>query len=258
MLFDNRGSKYCLSLTGSTKEEVMRKKVRETGVISLCLVLCAYATLTVAPPAAAGGGALVGGISVKGRVLINGSEVVSEAAFFPGSRFATERGAVAEISLSGLGRVRCLEESAGAVDFREGAFAGRLDAGIIHVSKPRGVTAVVSTRDGSVVAGEEEAVFIVNVTGGNTLVKARLGRVELRAGKTTTVVKQGETGAAGTQQTPTRDDDDDDDTDGLFWLGVTGYLAIVTAAIIYSVTRDDDDGQNAPGPPTVINPSPIR
>ena len=235
----------------------MRKTVRKTGVISLCLVLCVYATLTAAPPTLAGG-PLIGGISVKGRVLINGSEVVSEAAFFPGSRFATERGAVAEISLGGLGRVRCLEESAGAVNFGEGAFTGSLDTGIIHVSKPRGVAAVVATRDGSVVAGEaEEAVFIVNVTGGNTLVKARLGEVELRAGKTTTVVKQGETGTAGTQQTPPRDDDDDDDTDGLFWFGVVGYLAIVTAAIIYAVTRDED-GQGAPGPPTVIDPSPVR
>jgi len=232
----------------------MRKRVRAVGVASLCVALCVSVTLASSPVAP------VGGLSVQGRVLINGSEVISGAAFFPGGRFATEKGALAEISMGGLGRVKCLAESAGAVNFGEGAVSGSLNAGIIHVSKPRGVAATFATADGVVTAGrDEDAVFVVNLTGGNTLVRARKGSVELRAGEVTKVVTAGQDAAAGTQQTTPRDDDDDDDDGGgWFWFGVVGYTAMVTAAVIYAVTRDDDDGQNVPGGPIVIDPSPSR
>ncbi|HWS54096.1 MAG TPA: hypothetical protein VN228_08220 [Pyrinomonadaceae bacterium] len=231
----------------------MRKRVRAAGAVSLCVALCVAVTLASSPPAP------VGDLSVRGRVLINGSEVVSGAAFFPGSKFATEKGGRAEISMGSMGRVKCLEETAGAVSFGEGAVAGSLDAGIIHVSKPRGVAAEFSTGDGVVSAGRDgEAVFVVNVTGGNTVVRARKGSVVLRAGEVTKVVTEGHEAAAGTPQTTPRDDDDDDDElGGWFWFGVAGYTAMVTAAIIYVVTNDGD-GQNVPGGPIVVDPSPSR
>lgn len=93
------------------------------------------------------------------------------------------------------------------------------------------------------------------------VVKARQGRVELRSGKTTKLILAGQDAAAGTQATPRQDDDDDDDDyGGWFWFGAAGYTAMVTAAIIYSVTRDDD-GADGPGDPSVIvppDPSPTR
>lgn len=231
----------------------MRKRIRAAGVFSLCLTLCASATLAATPPAP------VGGLSVHGRVLIDGNEAVSGVVFFPGSRFVTEKGALAEISLGGLGRVKCLSESAGAVTFGDGAVAGSLDAGIVHVSKPKGVSAAFATGDGTVVAGRDaEAVFTVNVTGGNTLVRAKRGSVELRSGPLTKLIAEGQEGAAGTPQTTPRDDDDDDDDGGgWLWFGALGYTAIVTAAIIYVVTNDEDN-QGGPGAPTVIFPSPAR
>lgn len=92
------------------------------------------------------------------------------------------------------------------------------------------------------------------------VVKARQGRVELRSGKTTKLILAGQD-AAGTQATPRQDDDDDDNYyGGWFWFGAAGYTAMVTAAIIYSVTRDDD-GADGPGDPSVIvppDPSPTR
>lgn len=238
----------------------MRKRVRTATAVSLCLTLCVYAThLATLSASADGTPGPVGGVSVLGRVLINGSEVISGAAVFTGSRFATEKDSVAEITLGGLGRLKCMSESAGTVSFGDGAVAGSLEAGIVHVSKPRGVAATVSTKDGSAVAGEDgEAVFVVNVTGGNTVVRAMKGSVELRSGKTTKVIAEGQDGSAGTPQTTPRDDDDDDDDyGGWFWFGAVGYTAIVTTAIVIVLT-DDDEGANAPGDPTVVNPSPFR
>jgi archaeosine-15-forming tRNA-guanine transglycosylase len=241
----------------------MRKRIHARGVASLCLTLClACAYLLTLPPARAGGaGGPVGDLSVSGRVLINGSEALSGAAVFPGSRFATEKNSAAEVTMGGLGRVRCLSESAVTLSFGDGAVAGSLEAGIIYVSKPEGVAARVVTRDGEVSAGKDgPAVFVVNVTGGNTVVRAKKGSVELRAGKVTKLVAEGQNAAAGTQQTPPRDDDDDDDDrGGWFWFGVAGYTAIVLGAIIWAVTNDDD-GSTGPNPPIIIppNPSPSR
>jgi hypothetical protein len=238
----------------------MGKQVRAARAVVLSLALCLCGTYAGLPSASADGAAgPVGGVSARGRVLINGSEVVTGAAVFPGSKFSTEKNSVAEIDMGGLGRIKCMAETAGTVNFGGHEVGGSLDAGIIHVSKPKGVSATIATKDGSVMAGAEgTALFVVNVTGGNTVVRAKKGSVELRTDKTSKVILEGQDATAGTQQTPPADDDDDDDDDygGWFWFGAVGYTAIVTAAVIWAVTRDDEGG-TGPNPPVVVFPTPV-
>ncbi|MDQ3803614.1 MAG: hypothetical protein M3416_07275 [Acidobacteriota bacterium] len=236
----------------------MGKQVRAARAVVLSLALCLCGTYLGPPTASADSLARpVGGVATRGRVLINGAEVITGAAVFPGSKFSTEKNSTAEINMGGLGRIRCLAETAGTVNFGGREVGGSLDTGIIHVSKPQGVSATIATKDGSVVAGAGgAALFVVNVTGGNTVVRAKKGSVELRTGKTSKVITEGQDAAAGTQTTPPQDDDDDDDDGGWFWFGAVGYTAIVTAAVIWAVTREDEGG-TGPGDPTVIFPPPV-
>ena len=234
----------------------MRSFVSGRTAAALCLTLCLLASPVMAAPGAPAGGRarLLGELTAFGPVQINGAEAASGETVFPGSRFTTTKKSKAIVNLGAAGRVRLSTETDSTLDFGEQSLAGVLDAGAITVSKPEGVAAVFTTKDVQVVPEKDsQAVFSVDVTGGNTVVKAEAGRVELRAGKTTKVLGAGESAAVGAQNPP-QDDDDDDDTDGLFWLGVAGFVAEVGGAIIWALSNDDEGEGNPDRTPILTSP----
>jgi hypothetical protein len=208
-----------------------------------------------APGAPAGGRArLLGEVTAFGQVQVNGAEAASGETVFPGSRFTTSKKSSAVVNLGASGRVRLAPQTDGTLDFGEQSLGGALAAGAMTVSKPGGVAAVFTTKDVQVVPEQDsEAVFTLDVTRGNTVVKAEAGRVELRSGKTTKVLNAGESAAVGTQNTQ-NDDDDDDDKGGLFWLGVVGFVGEVGGAIIWALSQDDEGTGSPNQPPIIISP----
>lgn len=236
----------------------MKSHVRGRTAAALSLTLCLLASqaLAAGPLAPAGErGRALGEMTSFGQVLINGEEAASGATVFPGNRFATGKKSGAEINLGELGRVRLAAETVSLINFGERKVEGALDAGVITVSKPQGVAAVFSTRDGQVIPDKDSAaVFTLNVTGGNTVVKTESGSVTLRAGETTKVIAAGQSGSAGTQ---TQGGNNEPDKDGWFWLGVAGFTGEVVGAIIWAVTRDNNETFPS-REPVVIVPSPSR
>jgi hypothetical protein len=77
-----------------------------------------------------------------------------------------------------------------------------LDAGRVRVSSSSGISAIVTTKDGSAVADNNQPnVFMVDVECGNTVVSTQSGRVELRAGNSVKQIAAGGQDTAG-QATP--------------------------------------------------------
>jgi hypothetical protein len=235
----------------------MKVFARGRTAAALCLTLCLLASpLMASPGAPAGGGArLLGEVTAFGEVQVNGVGAATGETVFPGSRFTTSKKSSAVVNLGASGRVRLAPRTDGTLDFGEQSLGGALAAGAMTVSKPGGVAAVFTTKDVQVVPEQDsEAVFTVDVTRGNTVVKAEAGRVELRAGKTTKVLNAGESAAVGTQNTQKNDDDDDDDKGGLFWLGVVGFIGEVGGAIIWALSHDEDGTGSPNQPPIIISP----
>jgi len=224
---------------------------------AFCLTLSFLVTqVTATPVAAAGERARPSGeITSFGEVQVDGLGAASGATVFPGSKFTTAKKSRAIINLGAAGRVRLSPETASTINFGERSLEGALDAGIITVSKPEAVTSRFTTKDVEVLADKDsEAVFTLNVTGGNTVVKAVAGHLEVRAGETRRLLAAGESVAVGAQTTQPQDDDDDD-TDGWFWLGVAGFVGGVGGAIIWALSRDKDGVFNDRTPIVI---SPIR
>nr|MBA3239984.1 hypothetical protein [Acidobacteriota bacterium] len=114
----------------------------------------------------------------------------------------TAKGSSAVVSLGKLGRVEVLPESSVKLSFNETGMTGMLDQGRVRVSSSSGVSAVVTTKDGSAVADSAQPnVFTVDIECGNTLVATQSGRVELRAGNAVKQIAAGNQDTAG-QATP--------------------------------------------------------
>lgn len=236
----------------------MKSLVRGRTAAALCLTLCLLASPLMASPGAAGGRErLLGEVTAFGQVQVNGADAATGETVFPGSRFTTSKKSSAVVNLGASGRVRLAPQTDGTLDFGEQSLGGALAAGAMTVAKPGGVAAVFTTKDAQVVPEKDsDAVFTVDVTRGNTVVKAEAGRVELRAGKTTKVLNAGESAAVGTQNTQNNNNNnnDDDDKDGWFWLGVAGFIGEVGGAIIWALSHDDEGTGSPNQPPIVISP----
>ncbi len=146
-----------------------------------------------------------GELSISGEVTVNGQPAISGATIFSGSVIATAANSSATVGLGKLGRVELLPSTSVKLSFNESSISAALDAGRVRVSTPAGVSALVSTKDGSVVAdASDAAAFTVDVECGNTIVASQAGRVELRAGDKSTQVAAGTQATAGTPQPGTR------------------------------------------------------
>ncbi|HEX8097855.1 MAG TPA: FecR domain-containing protein [Pyrinomonadaceae bacterium] len=142
---------------------------------------------------------------MSGQVTVNGQSAISGATVFSDSTVATAPNSSATVSLGKLGRVELLPSSSIRLSFNETGLTGTLESGRARISTPAGVSAMISTKDGAVVADNTQAAaFTVDTECGNTVVATQAGRVELRAGTKTTPVAAGSQETAGTAQPGTR------------------------------------------------------
>ncbi|MCA1591888.1 MAG: hypothetical protein LC754_04385 [Acidobacteria bacterium] len=143
-----------------------------------------------------------GDLSVVGEVSVNGTSAISGATVFSDSTITTAKGSSAVVSLGKLGRVEVLPESSIKLSFTDKGVTGMLDAGRVRFSTSSGVSANVTTKDGSAFADTSQAnVFMVDVECGNTIVSTQSGRVELRSGNAVKQIAAGNQDTAG-QATP--------------------------------------------------------
>jgi hypothetical protein len=229
----------------------MRERQLWQRAVSLCLaitVLGAHATRG----GARGAAVLAGSLDCTGRVTVDGRDTITGATFFPGGRVVTADGSEATISLGELGRVRYAPNSDGVLSFAEAATSGHLEGGLLTVSKPVGVSATFTTKDGTVAAdAREAAVFSVEVNEGGTVVSSLSGRVQLRSGDGTREVAAGESASAGQGGGAARGNGLSTGKRWALGLTIGGMIAI----IILSLRGDaDPPPQFGDGP----NPSPSR
>lgn len=228
----------------------MRVREFRRRAVSLCLAVAVLGMHT-ARGGAQRQAALAGGLDFTGRVTVDGRDAITGATFFSGGRIATADDSEATINLSELGRVRYAPNSAGVLSFAGAATGGHLEAGLITVSKPGGVSATFTTKDGTVAAdAREAAVFSIDITGGGTVVSSLSGRVALRSGDVAREVAAGESASAGQGGAPTQGNSLSDDERLAIGLGITAVIV----AVIILVARGDDDSQFGGSP----NPSPSQ
>ena len=221
----------------------MRGRQFRRRAVSLCLaitILGAHTARGGAPKQAT----LAGGLDFTGRVTVDGHDTVPGATFFSGGRVATADDSEATISLGELGRVRYAPNSVGVLSFAETATGGRVEAGLITVSKPGGVSATFTTRDGTIAADDREAaVFSIDVTGGRTVVSSLSGRVALRSGDGAREVAAGESASVGQGGGAAQGNSLSRRERWALGLGITG---VVVAIIIVLARGDDDEPQISP------------
>jgi len=176
--------------------------------IAFCLavaVLSVYSMVVLATPGQLGQTGASGELSVSGQVTVNGTNAISGATIFSDSTVQTAKGSSAVVSLGKLGRVELLPDTTMKISFNESGITTTLDSGRTRVSTPAGVSAVVNTKDGSVVADNTQAnAFTVDTECGNTIVATQVGKVELRAGSAVKQIAAGSQDTAGQAAPGTR------------------------------------------------------
>ena len=211
--------------------------------ITLALALAILSTYSMVGLAAQQGP--TGDLSVVGEVTVNGTSAISGATVFSDSTVTTAKGSSAVVSLGKLGRVEVLPESSLKLSFTDTGVTGMLDSGRVRVSSSSGVSAVVTTKDGSAVADNAQPnVFTVDVTCGNTLVATQSGRVELRAGDSVKQVAAGNQDTAGQAAPGTRCTRlTTPDMEGIGGGALAALLLAAGGAIAAAIwaARDDDD-----------------
>jgi hypothetical protein len=175
--------------------------------IAFCLavaVLSVYSMVVLATPGQLGQTAS-GELSVSGQVTVNGQNAISGATVFSDSTIETAKGSSAVVSLGKLGRVELLPGTILKLSFNDSGITAMLNAGRVRLSTPSGVSAVLNTKDGSVVADSTQAnAFTVDTECGNTIVATQVGRVELRAGDSVKQIAAGSQDTAGQAAPGTR------------------------------------------------------
>ncbi|HKR02799.1 MAG TPA: hypothetical protein VJT09_19125 [Pyrinomonadaceae bacterium] len=176
--------------------------------IAFCLavaVLSVYSMVVLATPGQMGQTGMSGELSVSGQVTVNGQSAISGATVFSDSTIETAKGSSAVVSLGKLGRVELLPGTVLKLSFTDSGLTAMLDSGRVRLSTPAGVSAVVNTKDGSVVADNSQAdAFMVDTECGNTIVATQVGKVELRAGSSVKQIAAGSQDAAGQAAPGTR------------------------------------------------------
>ena len=173
--------------------------------IAICLsvaVLSVYSMVVLAAPGQAG---LSGELSVSGQVTVDGQPATSGRTVFAGSSITTGPNSSAVVSLGKLGRVELLQNSSLKLSFTDTGITGMFDAGRMKVSTNSGVSAVITTKDGSVVSDSSQAdVFTIDLECGNTVVATQTGLAALRGSGADQQVAAGREASAGQAAPGTR------------------------------------------------------
>jgi hypothetical protein len=228
--------------------------------IAFCLavaVLSVYSMVVLATPGAKGPS---GELSVSGQVTVNGQSAISGATVFSDSTVATAANSSAVVSLGKLGRVELLPSSSVKLSFTDSGIAGLLDAGRVRVSTPAGVSAIITTKDGSAVADSTEAAaFTVDVECGNTIVATQVGKVQLNAGGGSKQIAAGNQDTAGTAQPGTRCTrlTRGDTMGGLSGGALAALLLAAGGAVAAAILagRSDNNDLNFGGTVVVVSPT---
>lgn len=173
--------------------------------IAICLsvaVLSVYSMVVLAAPGQAGQS---GELSVSGQVTVDGQPATNGRTIFAGSTITTGANSSAVVSLGKLGRVELLQNSSLKLSFTDAGLTGMLDAGRLKVSTNSGSSAVITTKDGSVVADTAQSnVFTVDLECGNTVVATQSGMAALRGSGTDQQIAAGSEASAGQAAPGTR------------------------------------------------------
>jgi hypothetical protein len=176
--------------------------------IACCLAVAIwslYSMVALATPGQQGKTGPSGELSVSGQVTVNGQSAISGATVFSDSTIATAANSGATLSLGKLGRVELLPGSSIKLSFTDTSISGSLETGRVRISTPAGVSANITTKDGSVVAtGDQATAFNIDTECGNTVVATQAGQAELRSGDKTQQIAAGQDAQAGTAQPGTR------------------------------------------------------
>ena len=207
--------------------------------IAVCLaiaVLSVYSMVALAQTT--GDKAQSGELSVSGQVTVNGQAAISGATVFSGSTVATGPNSSAAISFGKLGRVELFpNSSAKLILSATNIAASPLDAGRLQVFTFAGTSAIVTTKDGQVVADQSVPnTFIVDIECGDTRGAVQGGHVELRADGKTKLVAEGTTETAGQAAPGTRCTRlATAGMRGLHGAGLAALLAAVAGAVIGAI-----------------------
>jgi hypothetical protein len=235
----------------------MTSRIWSRKPIALALAVTIWSVYSMVALAAQGQKA--GDLSVNGDVTVNGASAISGATVFSDSTITTAKGSSAVVSLGKLGRVEILPDSSLKLSFNDTGISAMLDAGRVRVSSSSGVSATVTTKDGTAVADTSQPnVFLVDVECGNTQVSTTSGSVELRAGSTVKQVAAGGSGAIGQDPAPgTRCVRmERPDMEGIGGGALAALLLAAGGAIAAAIlAASGDDEFNFGGTPIVISPS---
>ena len=228
--------------------------------IAFCLavaVLSVYSMVVLATPGQLGQTGVSGELSASGQVTVNGQSAISGATVFSDSTIQTAQNSSASLSLGKLGRVELLPGSTMKISFNESGLTGMLEAGRARVSVPAGVSAVINTKDASVIADKSQAdAFTIDTECGNTIVATQVGNVELRAGSKVAQVAAGSQDTAGQAAPGTRCTRLK--TEGMRGLGGGALAALLLAAggaIAAAFLAGRDNDLNFNGDINVISPT---
>ena len=220
-------------------------------------ILSMYSMVALAAPVQGQAGPS-GDLSVVGEVSVNGTKAISGATIFSDSTITTAQGSSAVVSLGKLGRVELLPNSNVKLNFTDASVTSSLDAGRVRMSTPSGVTASVTTKDGSAIADTTQPnVFLVDVECGNTVVNTQAGRIELRAGNAVKQIAAGNQDTAGQAAPGTRCTRLN--TPGMRGIGGGALAALLLAAggaiVAAIIAASSDNDIQIGGSPIVVSPS---
>jgi hypothetical protein len=191
-----------------TGGELMISRTWSRKSIAFCLavaVLSVYSMVVLATPGQLGQTGASGELSVSGQVTVNGQSAISGATVFTDSTLETAANSGATLSLGKLGRIELLPSTIMKISFTESGITAMLQSGRARVSVPAGISTMVNTKDGSVVADNTQAdAFTIDTECGNTIVATQVGKVELRAGNKVSPIAAGSQDTAGQAAPGTR------------------------------------------------------
>jgi len=147
-----------------------------------------------------------GRLAVFGKkVTVNGQSAECGTAILSDSTINTAADSSATVSLGSLGVIELMPNSSIRLSFNESNVVGVLEAGHVRVITPAGVSATITTRDGTAFAKSDAAnTFNVSLNCGTTVVDTEAGNVELRTASATKQIAAGSQDAAGQTAPGTR------------------------------------------------------
>lgn len=183
----------------------MKSKPRTFRSPAFCLLLAAMSVSGLGALGNAGPQVQTepsGKLTVTGKVTVNGKPAASGDTFTSSSTATTAKGSSAVVSFGKLGRVEVLPNSTMKVNFSNAVMTAWLHSGRAAISKEKGVSANVSTRDVEIIADGTAAVeFTVDRECGNTVVSVRTGEIQLHVNGKVSHIAAGSHGSVGTPKT---------------------------------------------------------